>query len=180
MPRGDEMTQSNITLKELEQHDDFISRHIGPRDTEIQQMLGELKVRSLEELMEKIVPDSIRDTSALKLPSSRGEKEVIERLRNIAKSNQVMRSMIGCGYYDTVTPNVIVRNVLENPSWYTAYTPYQPEISQGRLEAVLNFQTMVSELTGMSIANASLLDEASAAARAGSLLVRGGVRGRRR
>ena len=170
MPRGDEMTQSNITLKELEQHDDFISRHIGPRDTEIQQMLGELKVRSLEELMEKIVPDSIRDTSALKLPSSRGEKEVIEKLRNIAKSNQVMRSMIGCGYYDTVTPNVIVRNVLENPSWYTAYTPYQPEISQGRLEAVLNFQTMVSELTGMSIANASLLDEASAAAEAMTLL----------
>ena len=143
MPRDDEMGQSRSTLTELEQHDDFVHRHIGPSDTDIQDMLDKLRITSLSELMERIIPDSIRDTSMLNLPASRREQEVIGDLFEIAKKNKIMRSMIGCGYYDTVTPNVIARNVLENPGWYTAYTPYQPEISQGRLEAVLNFQTMV-------------------------------------
>ena len=172
MPRDDEMGQIRSTLTELEQHDDFVHRHIGPSDTDIKDMLDKLRINSLSELMERIIPDSIRDTSMLNLPASRREQEVIGDLFEIAKKNKIMRSMIGCGYYDTVTPNVIARNVLENPGWYTAYTPYQPEISQGRLEALLNFQTMVCDLTGMSVANASLLDEASAAAEAMTLFHR--------
>ncbi|HAA93516.1 MAG: glycine dehydrogenase (aminomethyl-transferring) [Rhodospirillaceae bacterium] len=160
------MTDTRQSLHALEQHDDFVHRHIGPNGDEIEAMLESLDVGSLDELIQKIVPDSIRDTSALDLPASRREDEVLDGLRDMASANRVMRSMIGCGYYDTVTPPVILRNVLENPGWYTAYTPYQPEISQGRLEALLNFQTMVADLTGMAIANASLLDEASAAAEA--------------
>jgi glycine dehydrogenase len=160
------MSDARQPLETLEQHDDFLRRHIGPGEAEIAAMLETLGVGGLDDLIEKIVPDSIRDTSALDLPSSRREDAVLASLKEIAGRNRVMRSMIGCGYYDTVTPPVILRNVLENPGWYTAYTPYQPEISQGRLEALLNFQTMVADLTGMDISNASLLDEASAAAEA--------------
>jgi len=166
MPRGDEMTEARQTLDALEQHDDFVHRHIGPNDEEIATMLEALEVASLDQLIERVVPDSIRNTEPLDLADNQREDDVLASLREIAGRNHLKRSMIGCGYYDTVTPPVILRNVLENPGWYTAYTPYQPEISQGRLEALLNFQTMVADLTGMEIANASLLDEASAAAEA--------------
>ena len=166
MPRGDEMTEVRRTLDQLEQHDDFVSRHIGPSEEDIASMLETLNVPSLDQLIERIVPNSIRNTEALDLADYQREDAVLASLREMASRNQIKSSMIGCGYYDTITPTVILRNVLENPGWYTAYTPYQPEISQGRLEALLNFQTMVADLTGMDIANASLLDEASAAAEA--------------
>ena len=154
------------TLEQLEQHDDFVNRHIGPSDEDILGMLETLDVPSLDQLIESVVPDSIRNMGALDLAGYQREDAVLASLREIASRNQIKSSMIGCGYYDTITPTVILRNVFENPGWYTAYTPYQPEISQGRLEALLNFQTMVADLTGMEIANASLLDEASAAAEA--------------
>ncbi|MDA0654803.1 MAG: aminomethyl-transferring glycine dehydrogenase [Proteobacteria bacterium] len=160
------MTEVRQSLEALEQNDDFVHRHIGPGEADISAMLESLGVATLDQLIERIVPDSIRNTDSLDLADSRREDDVLASLRELASKNQIKRSMIGCGYYDTVTPPVILRNVLENPGWYTAYTPYQPEISQGRLEAVLNFQTMVADLTGMAIANASLLDEASAAAEA--------------
>src|ERR1051326_6411494 len=129
-------------------------------------MLGELGYRSLEELATATVPSAIRLKKPLALAEPLGEHELIEELENLASDNQVLRSFIGQGYYDTITPAVILRNVLENPGWYTQYTPYQAEISQGRLEALVNFQTMVSDLTGLPLANASLLDEATAAAEA--------------
>ena len=160
------MTEVRRTLDQLEQHDDFVSRHIGPSEEDIASMLETLNVPSLDQLIERIVPNSIRNTEALDLADYQREDAVLASLREMASRNQIKSSMIGCGYYDTITPTVILRNVLENPGWYTAYTPYQPEISQGRLEALLNFQTMVADLTGMDIANASLLDEASAAAEA--------------
>ncbi|MBE89652.1 MAG: glycine dehydrogenase (aminomethyl-transferring) [Rhodospirillaceae bacterium] len=160
------MTVARRTLEQLEQHDDFVNRHIGPSDEDILQMLETLDVPSLDQLIERVVPDSIQNMEALDLAGYQREDAVLASLREIASRNQIKSSMIGCGYYDTITPTVILRNVLENPGWYTAYTPYQPEISQGRLEALLNFQTMVADLTGMEIANASLLDEASAAAEA--------------
>ncbi|MGH6620677.1 MAG: aminomethyl-transferring glycine dehydrogenase, partial [Alphaproteobacteria bacterium] len=154
------------TLSELEQNDDFIHRHIGPSQGDIDAMLKELGFASLDALVDKAVPRAIRSKKPLDLPPSRSEREVIGALRRMAQRNTPMRSVIGMGYYDCFTPPVILRNVLENPGWYTAYTPYQPEISQGRLEALLNFQTMVADLTGMEMANASLLDEATAAAEA--------------
>ncbi|MFO0995637.1 MAG: aminomethyl-transferring glycine dehydrogenase [Alphaproteobacteria bacterium] len=156
-------------LKDLEQRDDFIARHIGPNAAEIESMLQLLAIPSLDVLVERAVPPSIFETSPLGLPESRTEREVLTTLRAIASRNKVLKSMIGMGYSDCVTPPVILRNILENPGWYTAYTPYQPEISQGRLEALLNYQTMVMELTGMELANASLLDEATAAAEAMTL-----------
>ena len=129
-------------------------------------MLRTVDADDLNALIEQTIPEPIRFGGGLDLPTAMSEVEVLEDLRLVADGNQVLRSMIGQGYYDTLTPNVILRNILEDPGWYTAYTPYQAEIAQGRLEALLNFQTMVADLTGMEIANASLLDEATAAAEA--------------
>lgn len=143
----------------------FRQRHIGPSPDEIQQMLDVLGLSSLEALIDQTVPQAIRQTQPLKL-EERSEYAALAELKKIASKNQVFRSFIGMGYYDCITPPVIQRNILENPGWYTAYTPYQPEIAQGRLEALLNFQTMIIDLTGLEIANASLLDEATAAAEA--------------
>ncbi len=146
--------------------DAFIPRHIGPNPDQIQEMLQVIGVSSLEELIQQAVPNQIRMKGRLNLPGPRSESEVLAELRAMASQNRLFRSFIGMGYYGTITPPVIQRNILENPSWYTSYTPYQAEISQGRLEALLNFQTMVMDLTGMACANASLLDEATAAAEA--------------
>ena len=164
------MTQP--TLRELENQGAFIDRHIGPNDQEIGQMLETLGFSTLEEMTDAIVPGKIKSTAGLELPSSMTEVDAIAKIRTVADRNKVYRSFIGQGYYGTHTPNVILRNVLENPAWYTAYTPYQAEISQGRLEALINFQTMCADLTGMEIANASLLDEGTAAAEAMTLAAR--------
>ena len=153
-------------LAGLEAADSFVARHIGPSEVEIAAMLGTLGVASLSDLAAKTVPAAIRSNRALDLPPPIDEAGVLAELRELASRNELKKSLIGMGYHGTVTPPVILRNVLENPGWYTAYTPYQAEIAQGRLEALLNFQTMVCELTGMQIANASLLDEATAAAEA--------------
>jgi len=146
--------------------DRFASRHIGPSKTDVQEMIETLGLRSLDELIEKTIPESILDNRPPDVPESRPEHVVISDLRTIGRRNKIFRSYIGMGYHDTITPRAILRAVLENPSWYTQYTPYQAEISQGRLEALLNFQTAVIDLTGMEIANASLLDEGTAAAEA--------------
>jgi len=146
--------------------DTFPRRHIGPNPAETREILEVIGYGSLEELVNAAVPGSIRLTEALKLPPGRGEHEVLALLKEMASENQVFRSFIGMGYYDCITPPVIQRNILENPGWYTQYTPYQAEISQGRLEALLVFQTMVIDLTGLEVANASLLDEGTAAAEA--------------
>ena len=146
--------------------DTFARRHIAPSDTEVAEMLTALGYTSLEELASATIPAAIRLKQPLQLGEPLGEHELIEELKNLAADNHVLRSFIGQGYYDTITPPVILRNILENPGWYTAYTPYQAEISQGRLEALVNYQTMVEELTGLGMANASLLDEATAAAEA--------------
>jgi glycine dehydrogenase len=150
----------------------FADRHLGPRPEDVEQMLATLGVATLDELIDQAVPKTIRTDQPLRLPDARSEPEVLATLRRLAGRNQVVTSLIGCGYHGTHTPAVIQRNVLEAPAWYTAYTPYQPEISQGRLEALLNFQTMVTDLTGMEIANASMLDEATAAAEAMTLIRR--------
>jgi glycine dehydrogenase len=150
----------------------FESRHIGPRAHELPGMLRAVGAASLDALIDEVVPPGIRLRHALDLPAGETEAVYLRRLRGIAAKNQVFRSYIGMGYHDTATPAVIERNVFENPGWYTPYTPYQAEIAQGRLESLLNFQTMVSELTGMEVANASLLDEATAAAEAMTLLKR--------
>jgi glycine dehydrogenase len=147
-------------------HDRFVTRHLGPRENEIKEMLDFVGVSSMEELIEQTVPENIRLTEPMKLKEGLTERKYFRQILNIAGKNKVYNTYIGMGYYDTITPAVVLRNVLENPAWYTSYTPYQAEISQGRLEALLNFQTMVCELTGMEIANASLLDEATAAAEA--------------
>jgi len=147
----------------------FTQRHIGPNPDDIQQMLDTLGISHLDDLIDKTVPQAIRFHQQLKLPAAQSEYAALDKLKQIASKNQVYRSYIGMGYYDCITPAVIQRNILENPGWYTAYTPYQPEIAQGRLEALLNFQTMIIDLTGLEIANASLLDEATAAAEAMSM-----------
>jgi glycine dehydrogenase len=152
--------------------DTFAARHIGPRALDLPHLLKAVEADSVDALIDQIVPADIRLKAPLALPDAESEAGYLARLRTIAAKNMVCRSYIGMGYYDTITPAVIVRNVLENPGWYTPYTPYQAEIAQGRLESLLNFQTMVSELTGMEIANASLLDEATAAAEAMTLLAR--------
>ncbi len=149
----------------------FASRHIGPRDADIEEMLHTLGYSSLDALMKAVIPAGIRLRRKLKLPAARSETEVLAGFRAMAAKNRIWRSYIGMGYADCVTPPVILRNVLENPGWYTAYTPYQPEIAQGRLEALLTYQTMIADLTGLEIANASLLDEATAAAEALHLTV---------
>lgn len=146
---------------------DFASRHIGPSDSDISEMLRLLKVSQLDELVAKATPSDIRNVEdSLNLEPILSETECLERARHLARRNQLFKSYIGMGYYDCHTPHVILRNVLENPGWYTAYTPYQAEVSQGRMEALLNFQTMIIDLTGMEVANASLLDEGTAAAEA--------------
>ncbi|EZQ19655.1 glycine dehydrogenase [Halopseudomonas bauzanensis] len=157
------------SLRELEQPDAFIRRHIGPDAAEQQSMLETLGVASLAELIEQTLPQSIAMGGALALDELRTETQVLAYLKGLASRNQIFTSCIGMGYHDTITPPVVLRNVLENPGWYTAYTPYQPEISQGRLESLLNFQQMTLDLTGMELANASLLDEATAAAEAMTL-----------
>ena len=146
--------------------DKFLNRHIGPREYEIPQMLNAVGAASLDELIGKTIPKSILSKKPLALPAAMGEAEYLNNLRSAGKKNKLFRSFIGLGYYGTAPLSVVVRNVLENPAWYTSYTPYQAEISQGRLEALLNFQTMIVSLTGMEIANASMLDEAAAAAEA--------------
>jgi len=153
-------------LSVLEQHDDFVRRHIGPDTRQVQQMLTALNVASLDELIEQTVPASILLKEAMNLAASQSESDTLAELQQFAEQNQVNKSLIGMGYHPTKVPNVILRNVLENPGWYTAYTPYQPEISQGRLEGLLNFQQMIMDLTGMDMANASMLDEGTAAAEA--------------
>ena len=153
-------------LAVLEASDAFVGRHIGPSDADIAAMLRVVGAASLDDVAAKTVPESIRSNQSLQLPPPVDEAGVLAELRGLADRNVVKKSLIGMGYHGTVTPPVILRNVLENPGWYTAYTPYQAEIAQGRLEALLNFQTMICELTGMEIANASLLDEATAAAEA--------------
>ncbi|SEB02880.1 glycine dehydrogenase [Thiothrix caldifontis] len=160
------------TLYELEQHDDFIARHIGPNAADTAAMLQTVGAESLDALIDSTVPASIRLPAPLAMDASRSEAETLAYLKTLAAQNTVAKSYIGMGYYDTIVPPVILRNVLENPGWYTAYTPYQPEISQGRLEGLLNYQQMVTDLTGMDIANASLLDEATAAAEAMTLCKR--------
>jgi glycine dehydrogenase len=144
----------------------FTYRHIGPRPEDIEQMVEELGYASLDALIDTVVPSDIRLRRRLALPKGRTERDVLRTLRGLAGQNEIFRSYLGMGYYGTFTPQVIQRNILENPGWYTAYTPYQAEISQGRLEALLNFQTVVADLTALPIANASLLDEATAAAEA--------------
>ena len=159
-------------LSDMDNNKEFMARHIGPSEAQLFEMMNELGVESLEALIESTVPRSIASLEPLNLGAPKSESDALRDLQAIAKKNDLYRSFIGMGYYDTHTPNVILRNVLQNPSWYTAYTPYQPEISQGRLESLLNFQQMVLDLTGMDLANASLLDEATASAEAMSLAKR--------
>ncbi len=179
------MSNANVTVEPvrpseiLEPVDQFAPRHIGPDDAEVQQMLATLGYSDMESFIADVVPASIRLDRDLMLPKALGEHAMLASLGRKAEQNKVFRSCIGMGYNGTITPAVILRNVLENPGWYTQYTPYQPEIAQGRLEALLNFQTMVSDLTGLDVANASLLDEGTAAGEAMGMCVQAG-RGKRR
>ena len=144
----------------------FISRHNGPRKEDVKKMLESMGLNSIEQLIDETVPKGIRLPNPLNIENGMSEYEYLNHIRSLSTKNKVFKSYIGLGYYNSITPSVILRNVFENPGWYTSYTPYQAEISQGRLEALLNFQTMVSDLTSMPIANASLLDEGTAAAEA--------------
>ena len=167
------MTRTSLT--QLEARDAFIARHIGPDAAEQQDMLSVLGYATRAALIDAIVPANIRNKAALPLGAyaqPMPENEALNKLKKIASKNKVLKSLIGQGYYNTLTPNVVLRNIFENPAWYTAYTPYQPEISQGRLEAILNFQQTITDLTGMGIANASMLDEGTAAAEAMTLIQR--------
>jgi len=157
---------------EADWHDEFVRRHVGTSDDEQSAMLKVLGYETLDALMDAAVPDAVRSLRELSLPPAASEREVLDELRRLASSNVLTEPMMGLGYFGTITPGVIKRNVLESPAWYTAYTPYQPEISQGRLEALMNFQTMVSDLTGLDTANASLLDEGTAVAEAVTLMRR--------
>ena len=172
MPSNSAQNDSAPALEMLQYQDEFLHRHIGPEDVQIAEMLRELGLESLQQLIVETIPSSILSNKPISLPDPIPESEALAKLKNIAAKNKQSRSFIGLGYYDTYTPNVILRNVLENPGWYTAYTPYQPEISQGRLECLLNFQQMTLDLTAMDLANASLLDEATAAAEAMALAKR--------
>jgi glycine dehydrogenase len=142
----------------------FSERHIGPNSSDQESMLNSIGVTSIEELIEQTIPNSIRLNEKMDLPDAMSESELLDHMKSLGRKNKNYRSYIGLGYYNTILPGVIQRNILENPGWYTAYTPYQAEIAQGRLEALLNYQTMVTDLTAMEIANASLLDEGTAAA----------------
>ena len=150
--------------------EDFTRRHIGPGDADTTAMLAALGAKNLDTFIETVVPEQIRTSRPLNLPAALTEEEALARLRGMASQNHVYRSLLGLGYADTITPRVIQRNILENPGWYTAYTPYQAEVSQGRLEALLNYQQMIIDMTGLEIANASLLDESTAAAEAMHLM----------
>jgi glycine dehydrogenase len=163
------MLQKKRTLNDLQNAEQFVSRHVGPNIDDQQAMLSLLDCNNLQQLIDQVVPASIINEQSLTLADQCTEAQALKELREIAKQNKVFKNYLGQGYYGTLTPNVILRNILENPAWYTAYTPYQPEISQGRLEALINFQTMVTDLTGLEIANASMLDEGTAAAEAMSL-----------
>ena len=156
-------------MNNLEHPDKFVKRHIGPNNDEINEMLKVIGVNSTDELIDQTIPKQIRLNKKLDLGKTLSEYQFLEGLREIAGKNQVFKSYIGMGYNHTITPAVIQRNILENPGWYTQYTPYQAEIAQGRLEALMNFQTAVIDLTGLPIANASLLDEGTAAAEAMSM-----------
>jgi len=166
------MLDTQTTLTGLENAAEFIARHVGPSADDQQKMLEIVGCETLQDLTRQVVPKAIAMTAALDIVDGCSEAQAIAELRVMAKQNKVLRSFIGQGYYNTFTPNVVQRNILENPAWYTAYTPYQPEISQGRLEALINFQTMVTDLTGMEMANASMLDEGTAAAEAMALCQR--------
>jgi glycine dehydrogenase len=168
------LTGSLPSLSSLNPAGSFAARHIGPRPEDTAQMLAAVGHPTLESLVDSCVPEGVRDRTPLNLPAAQDEAAVLALLRDRADANDVYTSMIGLGYYGTVTPAVIQRTVLENPAWYTAYTPYQPEISQGRLEALINFQTMIADLTGLDVAGASMLDEATAAAEAMTLVRRAG------
>ena len=157
---------------------DFRSRHLGPVGSERDEMLRDTGYPSLAALIDAAVPAGIRMDGAMTLPAARSEHDALAWLKSIMGKNQVLKSFIGQGYYGTHTPGVIQRNILENPGWYTAYTPYQAEIAQGRLEALLNFQTMITDLTGLDVSNASLLDEGTAAAEAMSLALAGKPKGK--
>lgn len=159
-------TPTEFHFTDYQPYDFANRRHIGPSPSEMADMLKVVGYKSLDALIDATVPSSIRQKVPLTWGAALTEREALDRLRETANKNQVLTSLIGQGYYGTITPPVIQRNILENPAWYTAYTPYQPEISQGRLEALLNYQTMVCDLTGLDVANASLLDEATAAAEA--------------
>src|SRR5579862_7354839 len=172
MPDTPVLNSSRLALSELEDRAAFSRRHIGPDPAEQSAMLAALGFTSRESLIDAVVPKSIRRKSPMGLPAPRTEGDALQALRTIAEKNEIYRSYIGQGYHETHTPGVILRNIFQNPAWYTAYTPYQPEISQGRLEALLNYQTMVTDLTGLAIANASMLDEATAAAEAMTLCQR--------
>jgi glycine dehydrogenase len=148
----------------------FALRHLGPNEKELDQMLHMIQAESLDELVAQTVPDAIRIQKPLSLPEAMSEHGFSKHIAALGKQNSVFTSFIGLGYHEAILPGVIQRNILENPGWYTAYTPYQAEIAQGRMEALLNFQTMIVGLTGMELANASLLDESTAAAEAMSLL----------
>jgi glycine dehydrogenase len=163
------MLQKKRTLNDLQNAEQFVSRHVGPNSDDQQAMLSLLDCSNLQQLIDQVVPATIINEQSLTLADQCTEAQALKELREIAKQNKVFKNYLGQGYYGTLTPNVILRNILENPAWYTAYTPYQPEISQGRLEALINFQTMVTDLTGLEIANASMLDEGTAAAEAMSL-----------
>ena len=166
------MLKKKRSLGDLENSAEFVSRHVGPNSVDQAAMLKTLGCVTLEQLTQQVVPKAIAMTGDLDIDDGCTEAQAIAELRQIAQQNKVCRSFIGQGYYGTITPNVIQRNILENPAWYTAYTPYQPEISQGRLEALINFQTMITDLTGMEMANASMLDEGTAAAEAMALCQR--------
>ncbi|MDA9094785.1 aminomethyl-transferring glycine dehydrogenase [Porticoccaceae bacterium] len=166
------MLQKKRTLADLQNAAEFIARHVGPSTEDQQQMLSVLGCTNLQELTAQVVPEVIAMTEDLAIVDGCTEAQALAELREIASHNKVFKSFIGQGYYGTITPNVIQRNILENPAWYTAYTPYQPEISQGRLEALINFQTMISDLTGMEMSNSSMLDEGTAAAEAMALCQR--------
>ena len=166
------MLQKKRTLADLQNAAEFIARHVGPSTEDQQQMLSVLGCANLQELTAQVVPEAIAMTEDLAIVDGCTEAQALAELREIASHNKVFKSFIGQGYYGTITPNVIQRNILENPAWYTAYTPYQPEISQGRLEALINFQTMISDLTGMEMSNSSMLDEGTAAAEAMALCQR--------
>ncbi|MCJ7757807.1 MAG: glycine dehydrogenase (aminomethyl-transferring), partial [Gillisia sp.] len=150
--------------------DSFAHRHIGPKESDLSEMLSTVGVNNLEQLIYETIPDDIRLKNPLNLPTALSENQYAEHIGGLAAKNKVFKTYIGLGYHQAIMPAVIQRNILENPGWYTAYTPYQAEVSQGRLEALLNFQTMVSDLTGMEIANSSLLDESTSAAEAMALL----------
>ena len=150
--------------------DIFAKRHIGIREEDLEKMFKMVGVNSLDQLISETIPDDIRLKNTLDLPGAMSEHDFLTHIQELAEKNKVFKSYIGLGYHESITPSVIKRNILENPGWYTAYTPYQAEIAQGRLEALLNFQTVVCDLTGMELANASLLDESTAVAEAMTML----------